>query len=84
MIAADLGRIAPGQAQYTLCCTPGGGVVDDVIVYLVGPDEVEVHCHGGLAAVEASGRGGVDLVEFEFEVVHVFIDMIRKRQFTIL
>ncbi|GAA2553144.1 glycine cleavage system aminomethyltransferase GcvT [Pseudonocardia hydrocarbonoxydans] len=40
VFTADLGRIAPGQAQYTLCCTPGGGVVDDVIVYLVGPDEV--------------------------------------------
>lgn len=37
---ADLGRIAPGQAQYTLCCTEDGGVVDDVILYLVGPDEV--------------------------------------------
>ena len=37
---ADLGKIAPGQAQYTLCCTESGGVVDDVIVYLVGPDEV--------------------------------------------
>jgi aminomethyltransferase len=37
---ADLGKIGPGQAQYTLCCTESGGVVDDVIVYLVGPDEV--------------------------------------------
>jgi aminomethyltransferase len=37
---ADLGRIGPGKAQYTLCCTDSGGVVDDVIVYLVGPDEV--------------------------------------------
>jgi aminomethyltransferase len=36
----DLGRIAPGKAQYTLCCADGGGVVDDLIVYLVGPDEV--------------------------------------------
>jgi aminomethyltransferase len=40
VLTADLGRIAPGQAQYTLCCTESGGVVDDVIVYLVGPDEV--------------------------------------------
>jgi aminomethyltransferase len=40
VFTADLGRIAPGQAQYTLCCTETGGVVDDVIVYLVGPDEV--------------------------------------------
>jgi aminomethyltransferase len=37
---ADLGKIEPGHAQYTLCCTDTGGVVDDIIVYLVGPDEV--------------------------------------------
>jgi glycine cleavage system T protein (aminomethyltransferase) len=36
----DLGRIAPGQAQYTLCCDEHGGVVDDLIAYLIGPDEV--------------------------------------------
>ena len=36
----DLGRIAPGQAQYTLCCADDGGVVDDLIAYLVSPDEV--------------------------------------------
>ncbi|WP_138756669.1 glycine cleavage system aminomethyltransferase GcvT [Modestobacter altitudinis] len=41
----DLARIGPGQAQYTLCCVPdgeprAGGVVDDLIVYLHGPDDV--------------------------------------------
>jgi aminomethyltransferase len=36
----DLGRIAPGHAQYTLCCDPSGGVVDDLIAYLEGPDSV--------------------------------------------
>jgi aminomethyltransferase len=41
----DLDRIGPGQAQYTLCCLPdgepgAGGVVDDLIVYLHGPDDV--------------------------------------------
>ncbi|GAA0630179.1 glycine cleavage system aminomethyltransferase GcvT [Kutzneria viridogrisea] len=36
----DLGRIAPGKAQYTLCCTDSGGVVDDLIAYLVGAEEV--------------------------------------------
>ena len=36
----DLGRIRPGQAQYTLCCDRNGGVVDDLIVYLHGPDDV--------------------------------------------
>jgi aminomethyltransferase len=36
----DLGRIGPGQAQYTLCCDESGGVVDDLIAYLVSDDEV--------------------------------------------
>src|SRR4051794_40686702 len=37
----DLGRIAPGKAQYTLCCDDGsGGIVDDVIAYLHGDDHV--------------------------------------------
>jgi aminomethyltransferase len=39
-LSNDLGRIAPGQAQYTLCCTDSGGVVDDLIAYLVSEDEV--------------------------------------------
>jgi aminomethyltransferase len=37
----DLGRIRPGQAQYTLCCgDETGGVVDDLIAYLRADDEV--------------------------------------------
>ena len=36
----DLERIVPGQAQYTLCCQSDGGVVDDLIAYLRGADEV--------------------------------------------
>ncbi len=36
----DLGRIGPGQAQYTMCCDATGGVVDDLIAYLYGPDDV--------------------------------------------
>ena len=36
----DLGRIGVGKAQYTLCCVDSGGVVDDLIVYLLGEDEV--------------------------------------------
>jgi aminomethyltransferase len=39
-LTADLTKIAPGQVQYTLCCSEDGGVVDDLIAYLVGPDEV--------------------------------------------
>ena len=37
----DLGRIGPGQAQYTLCCDDAiGGVVDDLIAYLRSADDV--------------------------------------------
>ncbi|RBY95684.1 glycine cleavage system aminomethyltransferase GcvT [Blastococcus sp. TF02-8] len=41
----DLSRIGPGRAQYTLCCVPdgeaqAGGVIDDLIAYLHGPDDV--------------------------------------------
>jgi aminomethyltransferase len=40
-LSNDLGRIGPGQAQYTLCLDAAtGGVVDDLIAYLHGPDEV--------------------------------------------
>jgi aminomethyltransferase len=36
----DLGRIGPGQAQYTLCCDESGGVVDDLIAYVRADDDV--------------------------------------------
>ena len=36
----DLRRIGPGKAQYTLCCTETGGVVDDLIAYYVSDDEI--------------------------------------------
>ncbi len=36
----DLRRLGRGQAQYTLCCSDDGGVVDDLIAYLRGDDEV--------------------------------------------
>ena len=36
-----LGRIAPGTAQYTLCCDDAtGGIVDDLIVYLRADDDL--------------------------------------------
>ncbi len=36
----DLARIRPGKAQYTLCCAPDGGVIDDLIAYYVSADEI--------------------------------------------
>jgi len=40
-LSADLGKITPGKAQYTLCCDEAtGGVVDDLIAYLHADDHV--------------------------------------------
>ena len=40
-LSNDLGRIAPGRAQYTLCCDDAtGGIVDDLIVYLLDYDHL--------------------------------------------
>lgn len=62
----DLGRIGPGQAQYTMCCTTEGGVVDDLIVYLVDDDEVflipnAANTSGVVAALADAAPEGVEV-----------------------
>ena len=64
-LTTDLGRIAPGQAQYTLCCDDEtGGVVDDLIAYLRADDEVFLVPNAANTAevVRAAGRGGAGRV----------------------
>ncbi|MGI8646372.1 MAG: glycine cleavage system aminomethyltransferase GcvT [Nocardioides sp.] len=40
-LSNDLGKIDPGQAQYTLCCDPEtGGIVDDLIAYYQDDEHV--------------------------------------------
>jgi aminomethyltransferase len=36
----DLLKIGPGRAQYTMCCTESGGVVDDLIQYVRSEEDV--------------------------------------------
>jgi aminomethyltransferase len=69
----DLARIGPGQAQYTLCCVPdgeadAGGVVDDLIVYLYGDDDVLLVPNAANAAevlgrLAAAAPGGVTVTD---------------------
>jgi aminomethyltransferase len=40
VLTNDLDRITDGEAQYSLLCNDTGGVVDDLIVYRVGGDEI--------------------------------------------
>src|SRR3954451_10901207 len=74
----DLSRIGPGQAQYTLCCIRddeqwAGGVVDDLIVYLHGPDDVllvpnAANAADVLARLSAAAPQGVTVTDRHTEV----------------
>lgn len=46
----DLDRIKPGQAQYSMLCNETGGVIDDLIVYLVSEEEVRFIPNAGNAS----------------------------------
>jgi aminomethyltransferase len=39
LLCNNLERISPGKAQYTMMLNEAGGVVDDIIVWWLGPDE---------------------------------------------
>ena len=64
----DLSRIAPGQAQYTLCCEESGGVVDDLIAYLRSEQEVLLVPNAANTAevvrrLQAQAPAGVEVVD---------------------
>jgi aminomethyltransferase len=66
--SADLAKIEPGKAQYNLACTDTGGVVDDVIVYLVDRDDVLAMPNAANAAeiarlLRADAPDGVEVVD---------------------
>jgi aminomethyltransferase len=63
-LTADLDKIGPGQAQYTLICNEDGGVVDDMIVYLKSPDEAflipnAANCEQVVALLASAAPAGV-------------------------
>ncbi|MCG5432681.1 glycine cleavage system aminomethyltransferase GcvT [Mycobacterium sp. MYCO198283] len=64
----DLRRIGPGRAQYTLCCTETGGVIDDLIAYFVAEDEVflvpnAANTAAVVAALRAAAPAGVTVTD---------------------
>ncbi|MGI8415782.1 MAG: glycine cleavage system aminomethyltransferase GcvT [Nakamurella sp.] len=77
-LSADLGKIMPGQAQYTLCCNDSGGVVDDLIAYLVSDDEVflvpnAANTAAVVAALKAAAPANIEITDRhrEFGVIAV-------------
>ncbi len=62
----DLRRIEPGKAQYTLCCTEDGGVIDDLIAYYVSDDEIflvpnAANTAAVVAALQAAAPQGISI-----------------------
>ncbi|HNV10036.1 MAG TPA: glycine cleavage system aminomethyltransferase GcvT [Propionibacteriaceae bacterium] len=64
----DLRRIGPGQAQYSMLCNDDGGVVDDLICYVRGEDEVflipnAANCATVVATLQSLAPAGVEIVD---------------------
>jgi aminomethyltransferase len=86
----DLSRIGPGQAQYTLCCLPdgdprAGGVIDDLIVYLHGPDEVllvpnAANAADVLARLADAAPAGIEVIDRHEEVAVLAVQGPRSLQ----
>ncbi len=72
-LSNDLGRIAPGKAQYTLCCDDAtGGIVDDLIAYYRSDDEVLVmpnaaNADAVLSRLRAALPSGVEIRDHHHE-----------------
>ena len=54
LVTNDVSKLADGQAMYTAMCNEQGGIVDDLIVYRFGPEEI-------LICVNAANRAKEDL-----------------------
>jgi len=73
-LANDLGRIAAGQAQYTLLCNERGGVIDDLIAYRFADDDVHLIPNAANAAtvaahLSAGAPAGIAIVNDHFDYV---------------
>jgi aminomethyltransferase len=89
-LANDLDRIGPGRAQYTLCCVPddepkAGGVVDDLIVYVHGADDVLLVPNAANAAevlrrLDAEAPAGVTVADRHADVAVLAVQGPRSPQ----
>jgi aminomethyltransferase len=50
-LVSDPRTLAVGRAQYSMICAPDGGVIDDLIVYRVGPERFLVVANAGNAGI---------------------------------
>ncbi|MBQ0984562.1 glycine cleavage system aminomethyltransferase GcvT [Streptomyces sp. F63] len=50
-LVGHLSAVAPGRARYTMICEPGGGILDDLIVYRLGAERYLVVANASNAQV---------------------------------
>ncbi|HEY2916521.1 MAG TPA: glycine cleavage system aminomethyltransferase GcvT [Candidatus Limnocylindrales bacterium] len=50
-LVTDPRTLAMGRAQYSMICAPDGGIIDDLIVYRLGPERFLVVANAGNAAI---------------------------------
>lgn len=41
-LVSDPTKLSPGRAHYSMLCEPGGGILDDLVVYRLGPERFMV------------------------------------------
>lgn len=66
LVTNDIHRITDGRAMYTCLCADDGGIVDDMIVYRLGPEEVFICVNASnrakdFAHMQAHARGDATL-----------------------
>jgi aminomethyltransferase len=52
VLTNDVSQLSEGQALYTLMCQPGGGIVDDLVVYAGRPWRLVVNAAGRVADLD--------------------------------
>ena len=55
-LVTDPRTLADGRAQYSMICAPDGGIIDDLIVYRLGPTRFLVVANAGNAPVVSEER----------------------------
>jgi aminomethyltransferase len=52
LVTNDVGRLFPGRVLYSPMCRPDGGVIDDLLVYMRGPEDYFLCINAGNIAVD--------------------------------
>jgi glycine cleavage system T protein (aminomethyltransferase) len=58
MVTNDVARLYPGRALYTPVCDPQGGVVDDLLIYMRGPEDYFLCFNAGNIAKDLAWMRG--------------------------